>query len=132
MRADPARGVWCGGRPFGRDGPADSTPCSQAGESGRLARSRRRDRRSFHALRDARRTTRRSANPDTPQVLDVVALTEDLPAAGLKRRQVGTVVETLARGVFEVEFSDDQGCTYAMASVRSRQLLVLHRRPVEV
>jgi hypothetical protein len=64
-------------------------------------------------------------------LLDVVALTEDLPAAGLRRGQVGTVVETLGHGMFEVEFSDDRGRTYAMASVPSRQLLVLHHRQVE-
>jgi hypothetical protein len=41
------------------------------------------------------------------KVLDVVALTDDVPAGGLRRGQVGTVVEALAPGVFEVEFSDD-------------------------
>src|SRR4051812_46361829 len=45
------------------------------------------------------------------QLLDV-ALTEDLPERGLRRGQVGTVVEDLAPGVFEVEFSDNQGRTY--------------------
>src|SRR2546428_12205711 len=47
------------------------------------------------------------------RVLDVVALTEDLPQRRLCRGQVGTVVEELAPGVFEVEFSDDNGHTYA-------------------
>ena len=37
--------------------------------------------------------------------LSVVALFEDLPAKGLKRGQVGTIVEDLAPGVYEVEFS---------------------------
>jgi hypothetical protein len=41
------------------------------------------------------------------QLLDVVALTADLPDKGLLRGQVGTVVEILAPGVFEVEFADD-------------------------
>ena len=40
--------------------------------------------------------------------LDVVALTEDLPQYKVYRGQVGTVVEPLAPGVFEIEFSDDE------------------------
>ncbi len=58
--------------------------------------------------------------------LDVVALTADLPGDGLVRGQVGTVVETLAPGVFEVEFSDDEGCTYAALALSEDQLMVLH------
>jgi hypothetical protein len=42
------------------------------------------------------------------------------------RGQVGTIVEKLGPGVFEVEFSDDTGKTYASLSLRSSQLLVLH------
>jgi uncharacterized protein DUF4926 len=63
------------------------------------------------------------------QLLDVVALTADLPDKRLLRGQVGTVVETLAPGVFEVEFSDDQGRTYAQLAIRESQLLVLHYQP---
>jgi hypothetical protein len=63
------------------------------------------------------------------QLLDVVALTADLPGNGLLRGQVGTVVETLAPGVFEVEFSDDQGRTYAQLALKEQQLLVLHYQP---
>jgi len=44
---------------------------------------------------------------------DVVALVEDVPSRGLLRGQVGTIAETLAPGVFEVEFSDNEGRTYA-------------------
>jgi hypothetical protein len=65
----------------------------------------------------------------TIQLLDVVALTADLPEKGLLRGQVGTVVEVLSPGVFEVEFSDDQGRTYAQLAVRDSQLLVLHFQP---
>ena len=61
-----------------------------------------------------------------PKLLDVVALLEDLPNMHLVRGQVGTIVENLAPGVFEVEFSDDTGKTYASLSLRSNQLLVLH------
>lgn len=60
------------------------------------------------------------------KLLDVVALTEDVPAQSLSRGQVGTVVEELAPGVFEVEFSDNDGRTYAMLPLRAEQLMVLH------
>jgi len=63
------------------------------------------------------------------RLLDVVALTADLPGKGLLRGQVGTVVETLSPGVFEVEFSDDQGRAYAQLALRDSQLLVLHYQP---
>jgi len=63
------------------------------------------------------------------QVLDVVAITGDLPAEGLVRGQVGTVVETLGDGFYEVEFSDDQGRTYAQAVLTVDQLMVLHYAP---
>jgi hypothetical protein len=64
------------------------------------------------------------------ELLDVVALTEDRPDVGLVRGQVGTIVETLAPGVFEVEFSDDQGKTYAMLPLKAELLIVLHTSPV--
>jgi hypothetical protein len=60
----------------------------------------------------------------------VVALLEDLPEQGLVRGQVGTVVESWAPGVYEVEFSDDQGRTYAMVTLKAEQLMRLHHEPV--
>jgi hypothetical protein len=60
----------------------------------------------------------------------VVALLEDLPEQGLVRGQVGTVVEVWAPGVYEVEFSDDDGRTYALASLKAKQLMRLHHEPV--
>ena len=66
------------------------------------------------------------------QLLDIVALTEDLPARNLNRGQVGTVVELLDDGVFEVEFSDNQGRTYAMQAVPETKLMVLYHQPVQV
>jgi hypothetical protein len=65
-----------------------------------------------------------------PKLLDVVALLRDVPEAQLVRGQVGTVVE-LYDGAYEVEFSDDQGKTYAMLALKPEQLLVLHHRPQE-
>ncbi len=67
---------------------------------------------------------------DKIALLDVVALTCDLSDEGLVRGQVGTVVEMLAEGVFEIEFSDDSGKTYAMLPLKQEQLLVLHHEPV--
>ncbi len=62
-------------------------------------------------------------------LLSVVALLVDLPARGLVRGQVGTVIEALAPGVFEVEFSDDEGRTYASLALRVEQLMRLHHQP---
>jgi hypothetical protein len=39
------------------------------------------------------------------------------------------VVETLAPGVFEVEFSDDEGRTYASIALEADQLLALRYEP---
>jgi hypothetical protein len=63
------------------------------------------------------------------EMLSVVALLEDLPEKGLVRGQVGSVVEDLAPGVYEVEFSDDSGQTYATLALRSDQLIRLHHQP---
>ncbi len=63
------------------------------------------------------------------KVLDVVALTDDLPERKLTRGQVGTVVEVLAPDVYEVEFSDNDGRTYAELAVKEEKLLVLHYEP---
>jgi hypothetical protein len=66
------------------------------------------------------------------KLLDVVALTQDIPDRGLLRGQVGTAVENLAPGVFEVEFADNEGRTYATLALRSDQLLVLRYQPAKV
>ena len=71
-------------------------------------------------------------NSKNIQLLDVVALTEDLPGRGLARGQVGTVVELLAPGAYEVEFSDDEGRAYATVALRASQLMTLHYRPLLV
>lgn len=61
-------------------------------------------------------------------LLDTVALLEDLPQRNLKQGEVGTVVEILAPDVYEVEFCDDEGQTYEMFSLRADQLIVLHNQ----
>jgi len=65
-----------------------------------------------------------------PRLLDVVALLADLPSHGLRRGHVGTVVEVLG-GAFEVEFSDDDGRTYAQAALAPDELVVLHHPPTQ-
>lgn len=62
------------------------------------------------------------------KLLDVVALTEDFPDRGLRRGQVGTIVGVLAPGMFEVEFSDLEGRTYASLAVAEKRLMVLHHQ----
>jgi len=74
--------------------------------------------------------TARSDMSGGPGLLDVVALIRDLPSHGLQSGQVGTVVENLKTGVFEVEFSDDDGRTYALVALAAEHLLVLHYEPV--
>jgi hypothetical protein len=65
------------------------------------------------------------------KLLDVVALTEDLPNRKLRRGQVGTVVELLGPDVFEVEFTDNDGRTFASLALKANQLLVLYYQPLE-
>jgi Domain of unknown function (DUF4926) len=62
----------------------------------------------------------------------VVALLENIPPRSLRRGQVGTVVELLEPGAFEVEFSDNEGRTYATLALRADQFMVLHHDMVEV
>ncbi len=69
---------------------------------------------------------------DKVKLLDVVALTKDMPSHKLTRGQVGTVVERLAPDVFEVEFSDNEGRAFAELAVKADQLLVLHYEPTFV
>lgn len=67
------------------------------------------------------------------KLLDVVALTEDLPEEKLYEGQVGTVVEVYKNGeAFEVEFVDREGKTYGLVTLEPRQLLALHYEPLLV
>jgi len=63
------------------------------------------------------------------KVFDVVALTVDLPSAGLRRGQVGTIVGIWEAGVYEVEFADTNGVAYAMVAVPEENLMVLYWHP---
>jgi hypothetical protein len=60
---------------------------------------------------------------------DMVALIEDIPEDGLKRGQIGTVIEEWQPGVYEVEFYDTDGITYAMLALREEQLMTLYWHP---
>jgi hypothetical protein len=63
-------------------------------------------------------------------VLTVAALTEDLPEFHLTRGQIGTVVEHLelnGEQALLVEFADEHGEAYAIATVLPDQLMALHR-----
>ncbi len=65
------------------------------------------------------------------KLLDVVALTADLPEYNLWRGQVGTIVAVLADGTtLEVEFCDREGRTYESVGLRPDQLMVLHYEPL--
>jgi hypothetical protein len=63
------------------------------------------------------------------ELLSVVALLEDVADHGLLRGQVGAAVERLAPGVYEVEFSDDDGRAYASLALPAERLLQLHHEP---
>ncbi len=73
--------------------------------------------------------TKRDAKNQSPSLLDVVALLNELPAHRLARGQVGTIVEQLDDKTLLVEFSDDQGRAYAVAPCPQSDLLVLHYVP---
>lgn len=65
------------------------------------------------------------------ELLNAVALTEAMLERGLRRGQVGTVVEQLAPDVFEVEFSDTSGRALQVLAVPADRLLILHHEAAE-
>lgn len=64
------------------------------------------------------------------KLLDVVALTKDLPEQNLYKGQVGTVVEVYDFDTFEVEFLDTQGKTYALETLSANQVIRSHHQPL--
>ncbi|MFI3189950.1 DUF4926 domain-containing protein [Crenothrix sp. D3] len=64
------------------------------------------------------------------KLLDAVALLETIPNSGLYKGQVGTIVEVYEPDVFEVEFCDIKGQTYALKTLTADKLLLLHHSPV--
>jgi hypothetical protein len=73
---------------------------------------------------------KKRAQSVSPSVLDVVALLADVPGERLARGQVGTVVEQLDDKALLVEFSDDIGRAYVIASCQRSELLVIHYVPI--
>jgi len=63
------------------------------------------------------------------KTLETVALLTNLPAVGLARGQVGTIVESLDDKNALVEFSGDDGRAYAIVPCPRADLLVLHYVP---
>lgn len=63
------------------------------------------------------------------KILDIVALLDDLPESCLSRGQVGTIVEDWKSGVYEVEFADLDGRTYATAAILENRLMPLCFEP---
>jgi Domain of unknown function (DUF4926) len=77
----------------------------------------------------------------TPKLLDTVALLKDIPADRLTLLEpayasvqhlpaglIGAIVEIYEQAgdrFYQVEFSDAQGCEYAMAILKAEELLVL-------
>ncbi len=59
-------------------------------------------------------------------LLETVALRENIPTRKLRAGEVGTVVEILDIGVYEVEFCDEAGQTYAQFALRADQIMPLH------
>jgi hypothetical protein len=65
------------------------------------------------------------------KLLDVVALTVNLPEYNLWRGQVGTVIEILAGGTaYEIEFCDRNGRTYESIGLRPAQFMILRYEPL--
>ncbi|HKX44756.1 MAG TPA: DUF4926 domain-containing protein [Burkholderiaceae bacterium] len=56
------------------------------------------------------------------KLLDTVALTHDIPTAGLRRGDLGAIVEILASDTMEIEF--------VAASGRTQALLTLHDQDI--
>ena len=76
---------------------------------------------------------------NTFKELDLVALTEARQATHfetgepitLSKGQVGTIVLEYDGTAFEVEFSHNDGTTYAMETIPANQLMLLHYELVE-
>ena len=67
---------------------------------------------------------------ETLELLDVVVLTEALPALKLRKGELGTIVECLEKDVFLVEFADFKGITYSMPSLSASVLMKVYCEPV--
>ena len=57
---------------------------------------------------------------------DAVALLEDLPEHGRRRGEIGTAMDELAPGIYDVEFCDELGRTIVLTPLPAEKLMVLH------
>jgi hypothetical protein len=62
----------------------------------------------------------------TLRTLDVVVLSNDIPAHGLKRGDLGTVVEVYSADAIEVEFVTASGRTQALVTLRPSDVPDVH------
>lgn len=67
---------------------------------------------------------------DKIQLLDVVALTEDITEHHLWRGEIGAIVESFPDDAYEVEFVAQDGNTYALVTLRGDQLVPLREKRV--
>ena len=72
----------------------------------------------------------RTMQTEPVKLLNVVALLVDKPAEGLVSGHVGTVVEVFSPEVFEVEFLNPAGGTFALTELKRDELLILKHEPV--
>ena len=56
------------------------------------------------------------------KLLDTVALTHDMPAVGLRRGDLGAIVELLAPDAMEVEFVAGSGRTQALVTLHAEDV----------
>ena len=62
------------------------------------------------------------------KLLDTVALTSDHPEAGLRKGDVGAVVELLGQDAYEVEFVAASGRTQALVTLAAGEIRALGDR----
>ena len=65
---------------------------------------------------------------DEIKILDPVAVIEDIPDHGIRRGEVGTVVDEWKDGAYEVEFADETGQAYLFVAITADKLMPLYYR----
>ena len=65
---------------------------------------------------------------DEIKLLDVVALTIDVPQHNLHRGEIGAVVECYTDDTYDVEFVAQDGYTYALMTLWAEQLIPLREK----
>ena len=56
-------------------------------------------------------------------ILDTVALTNDIADAGLRRGDLGAIVEIHSSDAFDVEFVAASGCTQALLTLSEKDII---------